>query len=172
MATPSEAMIHNFKKRTAEHINRVSKYLHHLYKTTELGEELLERAETHDRSKYSKEEAIPYMWITEFYRHKNNGEKFEYPPGIEEKTKEASWHHVTTNRHHPEFHDTPSDMSKIDIAEMVADWAAMAEELDEGSPRNWADKNIGSRWKFTDSQVDDIYNHISNIEKSFEHAKQ
>lgn len=171
-AKPTEAMVRNFEKRTQEHIDRVAKYLKHFYKVTDLGDELLERAKSHDKSKYGPEERGPYIWITEFYRCKNNGEPFEYPPGVQEQTKQASHHHVTTNRHHPEFHESPKDMSTIDIFEMVADWAAMAEELGEGSPRGWADKNIGSRWEFTDDQIANIYGAIEEIEYTFEHAKQ
>ena len=170
VAEPSSDMIRNFEKRTKEHIDRVAKYLRHFYRTTDLGDELLERAKTHDQSKYSNVEKMPYIWLTEYHRCKNNGKKFEYPIGIESKVKEATLHHITTNRHHPEFHDDPSDMNDVDIAEMVADWAAMAEELNEGSPRGWADKNIGTKWKFTEDQVESIYKYIEDIEKSFDHA--
>lgn len=162
--SPTEEMVKFFEKRTKEHIDRVRKYLKILHEKTDLGEELLERAKIHDDSKYGEIERLPYIWNTEYHRCRNNGIKFEYPPGIEEKVKAATKHHVTTNRHHPEFHADPSDMTDIDIAEMVADWAAMAEEMGEGSPRGWADKTVGKRWKFSDSQVEDIFNLIKLVE--------
>lgn len=163
---PTEAMVRNFEKRTNEHINRVAKNLRRLYEKTDLGNELLERASVHDDSKYSEEEKEPYIWITEFHRCKNTGIDFEYPPGIKEQTVKAALHHVTTNRHHPEYHASPSEMSDIDIVEMVCDWTAMAQELGEngGSAKGWADKNVNKKWNFSDDQVDLIYSTIEQLD--------
>lgn len=161
---PTDEMILNFEKRTREHINRVKKYLNILYQLTDLGKELLVRADNHDLSKYGPIERLPYIWITEFHRCKNAGINFRYPDCIKDKINVATKHHITTNRHHPEYFSDISDMNKIDIAEMVADWAAMAEELNEGSPRAWANKMIGVRWHFTNDQIDLIYAYIDLIE--------
>ena len=160
MTQPSKKMVDNFHRRTNEHIKNVQDCIAKLNP----GPELQERAKTHDASKFGEVEYMPYIWITEFYRCKNNGIDFEYPPGMEEKTRIASKHHVTTNRHHPEYHDDISDMTDIDIIEMVCDWAAMAIELGEGSARGWADKNVGSRWKFTPEQTDLIYSTINKLD--------
>ena len=56
-------------------------------------------------------------------------------------------HHLTTNRHHPDFHDDPNEMSEVDLIEMVCDWTAMSQEFgqDGGSARGWADKTLGHR---------------------------
>lgn len=164
MPQPTEEMIKFFEKRTKEHIDRVGKYLKILYNKTDLGDELLDRVETHDETKYGPDEHLPYIWLTEFHRCKNDGESFEYPPGVEEQVKEATYHHITNNRHHPEYHDNPRDMTDIDIAEMVADWAAMAEELGN-SARGWAEKNVGSKWKFDGNQTDLIFELISKLEE-------
>ena len=51
---------------------------------TEYGGELLERAKAHDASKFGPEERIPYVWLTEYYRRRRNGEPFEYPEGVAE----------------------------------------------------------------------------------------
>ena len=48
-------------------------------------------------------------------------------------------------------------MPLLYIAEMVADWMAMSEEKNT-CPYEWADKNIGVRWNFTDKQKEFIYN--------------
>lgn len=162
---PTGEMIDFFEWRTKEHIDRVARYLKVLYDNTDLGDELIERANAHDDSKYGPHERLPYIWLTEFHRRKNLGEPFEYPPGVEEKVRKASYHHITNNRHHPEFHQSPKDMTDIDVAEMVADWSAMADELGEGSPKGWADKNVGSRWEFTDDQVNLIYDLINVIDE-------
>tara|TARA_R110000868_G_scaffold118613_5_gene314554 strand:- start:1815 stop:2345 length:531 start_codon:yes stop_codon:yes gene_type:complete len=162
---PTEAMVRNFEKRTKEHIDRVAKNLHKLHEKTDWGDELLERAAVHDDSKYGKEEKEPYIWITEFYRCKNAGIDFEYPPGMKEKTDKASLHHITSNRHHPEYHSSPKEMSDIDIVEMVCDWTAMAQELGEGggSAKGWADKNVNKKWQFSDDQVELIYDTIEQL---------
>lgn len=168
-------MVANFERRTKYHIGLVNKYCSLLSKyfqksalrdskLSSVASTLAERGLIHDQSKYGPEERLPYIWITEFYRCKNDGIKFEYPPGVLELTKASSYHHVTTNRHHPEFHESPSSMTTVDIAEMVADWAAMSEELGESSPRGWANKNVGTRWIFTDDQVQLIYRLIDEIE--------
>ena len=45
------------------------------------------------------------------------------------------------------------------VAEMVADWCAVSEEL-KNDPVEWADANIGVRWHFTEAQVRYIYRAI------------
>lgn len=162
---PTEAMCRNFEMRTKKHIDLVAQNLRKLHKDTNWGDELLIRANAHDNSKYGKEEKEPYIWITEFHRCKNDGINFEYPPGIKEKADKASYHHITTNRHHPEFHDNPKDMNDIDVVEMVCDWTAMAQELGEsgGSAKGWADKTVNKKWQFSDNQVELIYNTIKQL---------
>ncbi|MHA1170439.1 MAG: DUF5662 family protein, partial [Candidatus Hodarchaeales archaeon] len=77
------------------------------------------------------------------------------------------------NPHHPEYHlkdkgeanisGTDRDQSKncvdassmpdLDIAEMVADWQAMSEELGTNTSRQWFDKVKDVRWHFSPHQV-------------------
>lgn len=169
---PTEAMVRNFEERTQKHIGLVAKNLRKLHKKTNWGDELLERADTHDASKYGREEKEPYIWITEFYRCKNAGIEFEYPPGMKERTDKASLHHITSNRHHPEFHSSPKAMDDIDIIEMVCDWTAMAQELGEegGSAKGWADKTVNKKWQFSDEQVDLIYSTIKQLDADTNHT--
>lgn len=47
-------------------------------------------------------------------------------------------------------------MPDLDVAEMCADWMAMSKELG-GTPKDWADKNVNVRWKFTEAQKKLIY---------------
>ena len=97
---------------------------------------------------------------------------------------EATIHHIKNNRHHPEFHtdqvegilntndrDKPPEelvdgtkMPDLDIAEMCADWCAMAEEL-KNNPIKWADDNIGVRWRFDDEQTEWIYKILNKVWK-------
>ena len=45
---------------------------------------------------------------------------------------------------------------------MIADWCAVSEEKST-DPKDWADNNIGTRWKFNDEQKKLIYLLISKI---------
>ncbi len=152
-------MVAFYERRTKEHIDRVRRCLSLLAAVTEYADELNERAKVHDASKFSPEERIPYIWLTEFYRCRRSGEPFEYPDGMEDQVRAAIDHHMSTNRHHPDFHADPNDMSDVDLIEMVCDWTAMSQEFDQdvGSARGWADKTVGSRVKFNQEKSRFIY---------------
>lgn len=157
-SAPSNEMVDFYEKRTREHIHRVSKNLSVIaQKRKDLNRaELLRRGKIHDKSKYLPKEYEPYIWLTWWHKEKNAGRKFEYPSGMEEKVRKATKHHITSNPHHPEYHNSPKDMSNIDIAEMVADWAAMSQELGD-SLKKWADNNVNKKWHFTKEQTKLIY---------------
>lgn len=158
MEQPSKEMVQFYEKRTKEHIGRVQKNLSTIAEERDDLDKvsLLARGKSHDKSKYSKKEKLPYIWLTWWHKEKNAGRKFEYPEGMKEKIKMAAKGHVNINKHHPQAHSSPTKMSNIDIAEMVADWAAMSQELND-SLKGWADKNVGSKWKFDKSQTKLIY---------------
>jgi hypothetical protein len=160
-------MIAFYERRTREHIERVGRCLRLMAQGSECGQELLERAEVHDASKFEPEERTPYVWLTEYHRCRRSGEPFEYPPGVAEAVKRAIQHHVTTNRHHPEFHADPNDMSQADLIEMVCDWTAMAQEFGEhgGSARAWADRTIGRRVRLNDQQRSFVYQVIEELDR-------
>lgn len=164
---PTPEMFGFFERRTSEHIERVRRCMTLLAGITAYGEELIERAKVHDASKFGAEERIPYIWLTEYHRCRRNGEPFEYPKGIAERVKQAIHHHVTSNRHHPEFHADPNDMSEVDLIEMVCDWTAMAQEFDQdgGSARGWADKTIGKHVAFNADKQRFIYRMIAELDR-------
>jgi hypothetical protein len=85
---------------------------------------------------------------------------------MEELVRAAIKHHVTTNRHHPEFHDDPNDMTDVDLIEMVCDWTAMSQEFDQngGSARGWADKTIGTRVLFNNNRREFVYQKIEQLD--------
>ncbi len=163
---PTPAMIEFYERRTEEHIDRVRRCLSVLASVTEYSGELNERARIHDVSKYGPNERIPYIWLTEFHRCRRAGEPFSYPDGMEDRVCDAIHHHVTTNRHHPDFHSDPNDMSDIDVIEMVCDWTAMSQEFgqDGGSARGWADKTIGNRLHFNDERKQFVYSTIDLLD--------
>lgn len=164
---PTREMIEFYLRRTKEHIARVASNLMLLAKVTGYEQELAERARVHDASKFGPEEMMPYVWLTEFHRCRRDGEAFAYPDGIEPQVERAVHHHVTSNRHHHQFHDDPNDMTEVDLIEMVCDWTAMSQEFDQdgGSARGWADKTIGRRVHFNAENSQFIYRMIAELDK-------
>jgi len=152
-------MVAFYERRTEAHIDRVRRCLALMASATQYAAELKERARVHDASKYGPNERIPYIWLTEFHRCRRAGEPFTYPDGIEDRVRSAMDHHMKTNRHHPDFHSDPNDMTDVDMIEMVCDWTAMAQEFgqDGGSARGWADKTIGNRLKLNDERKRFVY---------------
>ena len=172
-----------FKKRTNKHIERVQKYCKKIEEyDRDRFDGLIERSKTHDQSKFKDPEMEPYVYITWKYKCKDDGIDFEVPDWVDDKMVEATEHHVLNNRHHPELHcgrktnlineknrDKPPEeivdatkMEDLDLAEMCGDWLSMSEEKG-GHPKDWADKNVNIRWKFTDKQKDLIYELIEEI---------
>ncbi len=166
---PTPEMLARYERRTHEHIERVRRCLLLLAMDSEHAAELAERASTHDASKFSLEERIPYVWLTEFHRCRRTGDPFQYPDGVLQMVTEAINHHFRSNRHHPEFHAVPDDMSDVDLIEMVCDWTAMAQEFSEDgrSARGWADKTIGKRIEFSKDKQQFIYQIIDRLDGLF-----
>lgn len=176
-----------FKKRTNAHIRRVRKFAKIIEDSDpEKYRGLVEKAKDHDQSKFKEPQRTPYIALT--WQHKWDDYKSYKAPGIipDKAINDATLLHITTEEHHPEYWTNQKDgdllnsedrdaapkemidatkMSPLAIAEMVADWAAMSEELGQGSPRRWADKKVNIRWKFTPEQKKQIYDLISLLEK-------
>jgi hypothetical protein len=169
---PTAAMIEFYERRTIAHIGRVRSCLRVMAEITHYGSELLTRAKEHDASKFEPEERIPYIWLTEFHRCRRNGEFFNYPEGIAEQIELAVQHHMSVNRHHPEYHESPDDMSEVDLIEMICDWTAMAQEFDQngGSARGWADKVIGTRVHFGQRHRQFVYSMIELLDQHLNHV--
>lgn len=159
-------MIAFYERRTQEHIDRVRRCLQLMASATEYTNEVNERAEVHDASKFGPEERIPYIWLTEFHRCRRTGTPFSYPDGMEERVQAAIDHHMRVNRHHPDFHADPNNMTDVDLIEMVCDWTAMAQEFDQdgGSARGWADKTIGKRLMLNDERREFVYRMIDLLD--------
>jgi len=175
--TRTKEMENWFEKRTKMHIDLVQKYCRLIEAYDARFKGLSVQAENHDQSKYEEPERTPYIYTTWQYYCKGHNKKFEAPEGMEEKMNVATQHHVVHNLHHPEYYhvgpvvdfinredrDKPpktmvnaTKMPDLSIAEMVADWLAMSEEK-KTKPKEWADKNVNIRWKFTPEQKEMIY---------------
>jgi len=171
-----------FLDRTNKHIELVQKAAAKIVEVYPEFEELLKQVEKHDESKFHEPEVKPYIEITWRHKLEKENDEFDpyngkgyQTPGELEKEEEnkATMHHITTNSHHPEYHlgvdydeanvdaddRSKSDlvdaslMPEIDIAEMIADWQAMAEELQTNTAREWFEKQQNVRWHFCDDQV-------------------
>ena len=169
---PQEAYEH-FYKRTDNHIRMVQNnlYLWTLHKP-EYFNDLNERAALHDESKFREPEKTPYIWRTwQSYCILNNL-PFQYPKDMEQQVRDAIFHHITHNRHHPEWHPDPDEMNEIDLIEMVCDWKVVGQEYGEKSPMGWADKVLGRRFHFSQKKCDLIRDLIIQTDKLAELAEQ
>lgn len=166
MSEPTPEMVEFFERRTREHIQRVQRCLAVMATATDHTDALQQRAAVHDQSKFEPAERVPYIWLTEAHRCRQNGEPFHYPDGMQERVRAAIDHHVTTNRHHPEFHPDPNEMTPVDLIEMVCDWTAMSQEFgqDGGSARGWADKTIGHRLHLNEANRRFVYDMIELLD--------
>lgn len=163
----TKEMLEHFTIRTSEHISRVMFNMLRMSEHDGLGiGTIYERAMAHDESKYSESEKEAYIYLTEHYRCKRLGIAYEYPKGIQDKVDMACKLHVKTNKHHPEAWHDCNDMQFLDLVEMVADWKAMSQELNQhyGSPRIWATENI-DRWKFTSENKQRIFKIIHDMDE-------
>ena len=170
-----------FETRTNKHIERVQKYCKKIEEYDDRFKGLVEQAKNHDKSKFEDPEVEPYIYTTWEYKCKDDGVEFKCPEEMKEKMHGATEHHTRNNSHHPEFHtnqkgdlinkenrDKPevivdaTSMPILDLAECVADWMAVSEERGN-SPKDWADKNVNIRWKFTGEQKDVIYELIDKV---------
>jgi len=166
-AAEEEEKVTFFMERTQEHIDRVQNAAAKIAETYPELSGLVEQAEQHDASKFEEPEKSPYIELT---WHKKQGTKVEGE--LADQIEQATLHHIKNNRHHPEFHledkskanlsSTNRDdsievvdaqnMPALDVAEMVCDWQAMAEELQTNTAREWFDDVKDVRWSFTGEQ--------------------
>jgi hypothetical protein len=187
-------MVDLFYQRTNLHIGLVNKYAQIIYERfPEVCAELVTNAHQHDDSKYQRPEFVPYVYLT--WGKQNNMDftvlcdsmyeclnchGFETPQDIKNAISKATFHHITVNKHHPEFHspqkiqqvaigETPpivvaTGMDILSLAEMCADWAAMSEELGTNVV-DWAYENI-NRWRFNPNQKRQIADFLTACVKN------
>lgn len=119
---------------TRKHQARVASILHLFVR------KLLDRADTHDKSKIESPEVKVFSEYTKKLKDVTYGTE-EYNRFLAEM-KPALDHHYAKNRHHPEFHkDGINDMNLIDLIEMIADWKSASERHNDGNILISIDKN-------------------------------
>lgn len=156
-----------FLERTQDHIQRVQNAAQAIATEYPEFEAVVKQAEEHDASKYEEPEKDAYVELTWLKKQdqKADGED-------NDQINQATLHHVKNNSHHPEYHledkseaninaddrDKSDDvvdatrMPDLDIAEMIADWQAMSEELGTNTAREWFDSVRDVRWHFSAEQ--------------------
>jgi hypothetical protein len=113
---------------TKQHIARVMELM------LMLGVQICIRAPKHDASKLESPELETFIEYTPKLANSTYGSD-EYK-GFLAEMKPSLDHHYTENSHHPEhFENGISDMSLIDLIEMIADWGAASERHDNGDVR-------------------------------------
>lgn len=180
MFNPTDAMIENYFSGTKKHLGDVFKFIDKIYALDNAKYAALPiRKLLYDLSKNMEPEFKAYtllMW-------KDEHPEFKLSSEMEDFVKRGIFHHWKNNRHHPEFHDgslklsnvvgldddippnkvvNATDMTDLDLAEMVADWCALAGD-NNMTPDTWAKNHIGKHFKFTPDQVNTIYSLIKKI---------
>lgn len=158
-----------FQTRTEKHIALVK---HNLSlwakKYPELANELYQRGETHDKSKFVDPERTPYIWRSWLVYCTLNNIPFKCPEGMSAKINYAMSHHSHHNRHHPEYHLDLESMSQIDLIEMICDWKANSQEFGEKSPMNFANAVLGKHFHFNPTKCDQIRSLIIDMDNMTE----
>jgi hypothetical protein len=164
---PTSDQVIFFYNRTVSHIKRVSDNLLVLKPyALSLGipeDDFESRRIFHDKSKFSEDEFIPYVWLTE---SKKQDSTFSLTDSMQSLINNAIKHHYENNRHHPEHFSNANEMSSLDLIEMVCDWTAIAQEIGNGDARQWAMGRIGSRWHFNMGKLKIIGRSLENLNKS------
>jgi len=105
------------QKDTLDHIDKVDENLQSITRN------LVRRRYEHDASKLEEPELSGYEGLTQALKGLTYGtpeHRAAFAP-----YKEIIKHHYANNRHHPEhWHMGVTDMSLLDIIEMLADWKA------------------------------------------------
>ena len=122
------------KMETLKHIQSVRSYLYLMI------EELDNRARNHDQSKLESPEAEIFGEYTpELAKTKYGTPEYE---ALLAKVKPATDNHYAKNRHHPQhWPNGVSDMTLLDLCEMLCDWKAATARNKDGNIRTSIDHN-------------------------------
>jgi len=153
-----------FYKRLNNHIKQVKNFAKKIVDKYPEYKKLLDQVKNHDDSKFKEPELTPYIELTWAKKEGKNSSTKEM--------NDATEYHVKHNSHHPEYHvkdkeDISIDaenrdklnkcvdvngMDDISIAEMIADWQAVSEELKTNTAREWYNDTKDVRWSFSKKQ--------------------
>jgi len=119
---------------TMKHIDNIKKCLN------KVAVELLKRGEDHDRTKLESPEVEGFTEYTSKLHDCSYGSP-EYKEFLKQ-LKPTLEHHYSRNRHHPEhFKKGVSDMTIIDLIEMLCDWKASTMRHHDGNLKKSIEMN-------------------------------
>ena len=122
---------------------------------------LHKRASEHDKSKLEEPELAPFVKMTPLLAQTTYGSD-EYEKMLEE-LKPALAHHYAKNAHHPEHHkEGVSDMTLIDLMEMLCDWKAATMRHNDGNIRKSIEVN-GKRFKINSQLIKILENTVKEM---------
>lgn len=148
-----------YLKDTRKHIDAVAKNM--CFMIVELSSRLIR----HDSTKFQDPEYTSYSEVCQDLSRV----PYRSPEHLRllEKIYDATEHHKSNNRHHPEyFENGVNDMTLIDIMEMVADWKGAAEcrggNIMETLHLNKERFNIDDQlWCIIENTMKMMVNHVS-----------
>ena len=179
----SNEKLNYYFKRTTEHIHRVqnnmvkvvTEFRDQLSLTDEDCRGLMHNVMKHDMTKFSVEQFLPYVELTEYYRQRKNlnNPEYKYPSEeIERQVDAAVDHHYKNENHHPErFQGTIGKYDIYEAIETVCDLQAMAQEFNEDNCRMYFEKvwkPKQSRYFYDDYNWVCTITHMDNVIKCFE----
>ena len=179
----TQEMVDWYSVRTNMHIKLVQKYLKKIQALNlpEVDPTLLTAEMDHDTGKWVTPEYEPYVHINWKYRQLRHEIDYQVPEELNET--EATFHHVKTHKHHPEYWDDEATLESINpknrdkpsgkqvnatlmpltyVASMMADWLALSEEKST-DVRDWIKMNVNVRWRFSSDQVDLIHTIVEMV---------
>jgi len=113
------------REDTLKHMQNVGKFINIIIR------DLINRKENHDKTKLSDFEKPIFDEYTPKLKNCTYGSD-EYKEYLKEMGV-ALKHHYENNRHHPErFENGISDMTLVDLIEMICDWKAATLRHDDG----------------------------------------
>ena len=148
---PDKPDIIKFLDETVEHkifVIETSRLLSNYFISkgkTELGIAILARAFSHDNSKLTSSEIKGLSSIISTSSLACQDPNTE----LTEKQKEILAKHWENNRHHPEYHKGSSDMTELDIIEMVCDWYSRSKQFNTDFI-DYVNNRQKNRFRFTE----------------------
>lgn len=127
----------------------------------QMGIDLLKRGSVHDNSKFNADEFKRMAMILKSRDCFTNADNQLSPEEI--RAIEAHW---AKNRHHPEYFESSSDMTELDMIEMVCDWFARSRQYGTDFIP-FVKERQKNRFRFDKPQFDFILKYCTLIEKLY-----
>lgn len=145
------------EEQTRLHVDQVRKLMNKLI------QELISRAERHDKTKLEEPEVSIFNEFTEKLAGVTYGSP-EYKQFLGEM-KPALDHHYRHNRHHPENHvHGVAGMNLVDLIEMICDWKAATLRHNDGDIRKSIELNTG-RFNLSEQVAHILMNTVELMEE-------